>query len=185
MFWNKCFVLIWNGQKCHRKLVLDIQKKSQKYKLWYWSEMVRSDFWTSKMATGGHLKKKHLQKSWASDLNNVQTDCWPNTTWYKFTFGQYKYRQVCWERGNIHCVRPLGRMHTILVSSCGRPIQVHVSSFGCSRQTSGINWVHKQEKWVCYTAVSTSECMLTCSFNKSEQKETVLRLSALISGAAD
>ena len=27
----------------------------------------------------------------------------------------YIYRQVCWERGNIHCVRPLGRMHTILV----------------------------------------------------------------------
>ena len=77
--------------------------------------MVIGDFWTSKMATGGHLKKKHLQKSRASDLNNVQTDCWPNTTWYKFTFGQYIYRQVCWERGNIHCVRPLGRMHTILV----------------------------------------------------------------------
>ena len=35
----------------------------------------------------------------------------------KFTFGQYTCicRQVCWERGNIHCVRPLGRMHTILV----------------------------------------------------------------------
>ena len=32
---------------------------SQKLKLWYWSEMVRnaiqSDFWTSKMATGGHF----------------------------------------------------------------------------------------------------------------------------------
>ena len=27
------------------------------------------------------------------------------------------YRQLCWERGNIHCVRPLGRMHTILVFS--------------------------------------------------------------------
>ena len=28
----------------------------------------------------------------------------------------YIYIQtVCWERGNIHCVRPLGRMHTILV----------------------------------------------------------------------
>ena len=27
----------------------------------------------------------------------------------------YTYRQLCWERGNIHCVRPLGRMHTILV----------------------------------------------------------------------
>ena len=29
----------------------------------------------------------------------------------------YTYRQLCWERGNIHCVRPLGRMHTILVPS--------------------------------------------------------------------
>ena len=27
----------------------------------------------------------------------------------------YTYRQLCWERGNIHCVRPLGRMHIILV----------------------------------------------------------------------
>ena len=29
----------------------------------------------------------------------------------------YIYRQLCWERGNIHCVRPLGRMHTILVKT--------------------------------------------------------------------
>ena len=72
-------------------------KKSQKFKLWYRSEMVR----------------KNIYKK--SDLNNVRTDCWPNTTLYKFTFGQYIYRQVCWERGNIHCVHPLGRMHTILV----------------------------------------------------------------------
>ena len=55
-------------------------------------------------------------KSWASDSNNVRTDCWPNT-WYKFTFGHCICRQVCWERGNIHCVRTLGRMHTILVTS--------------------------------------------------------------------
>ena len=36
--------------------------------------------------------------------------------------GRYRgillYRQVSWARGNIHCVRPLGRMHTILVFSC-------------------------------------------------------------------
>ena len=33
----------------------------------------------------------------------------------------YTHRQLCWERGNIHCVRPLGLMHTILViwCSCG------------------------------------------------------------------
>ena len=113
-------------QKCHRKWVSDIQngrrqpfcKQIHKNKqLWYWSEMVRSDFWTSKMATGSHFVKNIYQKSWASDLNNVRTDCWPTTTWYKFTFGQYIYRQVCWEQGNIHCVRPLiGRMHTIVVT---------------------------------------------------------------------
>ena len=53
--------------------------------------MVRSDFWTSKMATVGHLKKKKniYKKRWTNDLNNVRTDCWPNTTWYKLTIGQY------------------------------------------------------------------------------------------------
>ena len=51
----------------------------------------------------------------ASDLNNVRTDCWLTTTWYQHI---YTYSQLCWERGNIHCVRPLGRMHTILVSDC-------------------------------------------------------------------
>ena len=76
--------------------------------------MVRSHFCTSKMATGGHLLKNIYKKSCASDLNDVRTHCWPTTTWYKFTIGQYIYRQVCWERGNIHCVRPLGRMHTVL-----------------------------------------------------------------------
>ena len=67
--------------------------------MWYWSEMVRnaiqSDFCTSKIATGGHLKKKNIyNKSWATDFNNVRTDCWPTTTWYKFTFGQYIYIQI-------------------------------------------------------------------------------------------
>ena len=51
----------------------------------------------------------------ASDLTNVRTDCWMTTTWYQYI---YTYRQLCWERGNIHCVRPLGRMHTILVLYC-------------------------------------------------------------------
>ena len=91
----KIVVLIWNCKKCD----------------------TRCDFWTSKMATGGHFLKNIYKESCASDLNNVQTDCWPTTTWYKFTFGQYiyTYRQLCWERGNTRCVRPLGRMHTILV----------------------------------------------------------------------
>ena len=64
-FKKKSFVLIWNGQKCHRKCVLDIQnghrqpfcKKVTILKLWYWSEMVSRNFSTSKLATGGHLKK--------------------------------------------------------------------------------------------------------------------------------
>ena len=86
----KIVVSIWNGQKCYQKWFLDIQNGCR-----------------------GPFKKKHLQKSCTSDLNNVRTDCWPTTTWYKFTLGQYIYRQVCW--GNIHCVRPLVRMHTILV----------------------------------------------------------------------
>ena len=93
--------------------------KIHKIKLWYRSEMVwnaiKSDFWTYKMAAGGHLKKNIYKKSCASDLNNVRTDCWPTRTWYKFTFGQYIYRQVCWEPGNIHCVRPCGRIHTFLL----------------------------------------------------------------------
>ena len=65
---KKNFVLIWNGQKYDRKWFSDIQNGR------------RPPFF-----------KKHLQKSYASDLNNVQTDCWPTTTWYKFTFGQYIY----------------------------------------------------------------------------------------------
>ena len=65
------------------------------------------------------LKTKNIyKKSLANDLNNVRTDCWPNTTSYKLTIGQYIYRQICWERGNIHGVRPLGRMHTIIVVPC-------------------------------------------------------------------
>ena len=52
---------------------------------------IQSDFWTSKMATGGHFLRNIYKKSCASDLNNVRTDCWPTTTLYKFTFGQYIY----------------------------------------------------------------------------------------------
>ena len=57
---------------------------------------IQSYFWTFKMTTGGHLKKNY-KKSCSSDLNNVRTDCWPTTTRYKFTFGQYlyTYRQLC------------------------------------------------------------------------------------------
>ena len=69
-----------------------LSKISKKNKVAYRSEMARN----------------------ASDLNNVRTDCWLTTTWYQYIY-IYTYRQLCWERGNIHCVRPLGRMHTILV----------------------------------------------------------------------
>ena len=43
--------------------------------------VTESDFWTSKMATGGHFLKNMYKKSCASDLNNVRTDCWPTTTY--------------------------------------------------------------------------------------------------------
>ena len=90
------------------------------------SEMARnaiqSEFRTSKMTESSHFVK-NFQKDKvayrsemarnASDLNNVRTDCWLTATWYQYI---YTYRQLCWERGNIHCVRPLGRMHTILVT---------------------------------------------------------------------
>ena len=49
---------------------------------------IQSDFWP-------FLKKKNIyKKSCVSDLNNVRTDCWPTTTSYKFTFGQYIYIQT-------------------------------------------------------------------------------------------
>ena len=62
--------------------------------------------------------KNTYNKIWASDLNNVRTDCWPATTWYKFTFGQYIYTQdryVGNEGIYIVFALCLGRMHTILV----------------------------------------------------------------------
>ena len=90
--------------------------------------MVISDFWTSKIATGGHLRKKHLQKKLSEWFEHVRTDCWPNRTWYKFTFGQYIYRQVCWEWGNIHCCSPF-------------TANAHNSSFQCFRPNT---------KFLCY-----------------------------------
>ena len=111
------FVLIWNGQKCHRKWISDIQngrrqpfcKKITKINIVVLIWNGKKWFLDIQNGYRWSFKKKHLQKK--------RTDCWPTTTWYKFTFGQYIYRHVCRERGNIHCVRPLGRMHTILVNS--------------------------------------------------------------------
>ena len=89
-------ILIWNGKKCDTKWFLDIQNGYP----------------------GGHLLKNIYKKSCASDLNNVRTDCWPTTTWYKFTFGQYIYMHTdsCVGNEGIYIVfAHLGRMHTILV----------------------------------------------------------------------
>ena len=92
----KILVLIWNGKKCETKRFLDIQNG------------YRRPFF-----------KKHLQKKLREWFEQCSNRLLATTTWYKFTFGQYiyiyTYIQLCWERGDIHCVRPLGRMHTILV----------------------------------------------------------------------
>ena len=123
-----------------KKVCIDLKWPEMPFRKWFWTSKVAAGSHFVKKITkiqimvliwygrkwfldiqNGYRRpfkeNEHLQKSWASDLNNVQTDCWPNTTWYKFTFDQYihVYRQLCWERGNIHCVRPLGRIHTILV----------------------------------------------------------------------
>ena len=129
-----------------------------------------SDFRTSKMATGGHFLKNIYKKSCASDLNNVLTDCWPTTTWYKFTFGQYiyTYRQLCWERGNIHCVRPLEQIHTILVfmlksSPMTSKNRSQSSIFELNQDTPEIHTWHKlgpNAINICWVIMFTSE-MLT------------------------
>ena len=92
-------VLIWNGQKCDRKWFLVIQntrwwpfcdKLSNKIKVAYWSEMVRnvieSDFWSSKMVTGGHFVKKKCKQIkvayWSEVVRNaIQSDF----RWYKWS----------------------------------------------------------------------------------------------------
>ena len=82
-------VLIWNG----KKWFLDIQNG------------YRRTF------------KKKLQKKlseWFEQCSNrLLADC---NLIYIHVWSIYIYRHVCWERGNIQCVRPLiGRMHTIVV----------------------------------------------------------------------
>ena len=52
------------------------------------------------MTTGGHLKKKeNIYKKVESDLNNVQTDCWPNTTGM---LGMREYTLCSPFRANAH-----------------------------------------------------------------------------------
>ena len=95
--------------------------------------MVRSDFLTSKMAIGGHFLKNIYKKSCASDLNNVRTDCWPTTTWYKLSCGQYIYRQVCWVPGNIHYVQYKSGecLFMILVQELGSSFMIHMTQESC------------------------------------------------------
>ena len=57
----------------------------------------------------------------------------------------YTYRQLCWERGNIHCVRPLGRMHTILV--------LHVITILMQDSTGSLIVCHK------YLSVNEHSCL--------------------------
>ena len=72
---NKSCVLIWNGEKCDGKWFSVIQNgrqmpfcenKSKEIKVVYWSEIVtnviKSDFRSSKMAASGHFVKKNQKK---------------------------------------------------------------------------------------------------------------------------
>ena len=134
---KKSCISIWNGQKCDRKWISDIQngrrqpicqKFHTQIKVAYWSEMARnvikSEFRTSNITKIKIVvliwNGKKCDTKWFLDIQNGYHLQWPTTTWYKFTFGQlyiHAYRQLCWERVNIHCDRPLGRMPTILVDN--------------------------------------------------------------------
>ena len=85
------------------------------------SEMARnaiqSEFRTSKMTESSHFVKSCIS------IRNGQKCEWFEQSSKRLLADYnlvsiyiYTYRQLCWERGNIHCVRPLGRMHTILVN---------------------------------------------------------------------
>ena len=97
------------------------------------------------MAAGGHSLKNFCKKSSASDLNNVQTDCWLTTTWYKFTFSQYIYRQLCWEWGNIHCIR-----------ANARNSRLHISSWSYHSSSSiYVDLIAPVTNIICYFTIST------------------------------
>ena len=101
-------VLIWNGKKCETKRFLDIQNGYRRsFKKKTFTKKVARVIWTMFEPTAGRLQL---------DINSLLVNI-------------YTYRQLCWERGNIHCVRPLGRMHTILV--------FFVNNKTCSKQTAG------------------------------------------------
>ena len=100
----KIAVLIWNGKKCDTKWFLDIRNCYRRpfTKKNICKKVVRV-IWTMFEPTAGRLQ--------------LGINIYIGPT----------YRQLCWEWGNIHCVRPLGRMHTILdhhgfmlkVNTCG------------------------------------------------------------------
>ena len=103
---KKKFVLIWNGQKCSRKWFSDIQngrrhpfcKKITKIRIvvmiWNGKKSDTVIFGHPKWLLAAIFKKNIYKESCSSDLKNVRTDCWPTTTWYKFTFGQYIYTYI-------------------------------------------------------------------------------------------
>ena len=110
---NKSCVLIWNGEKCHRKWFSVIQNGrrqpfcEQNKKNDYCSEMARnaieSDFRSSKMAAGSHFMKK---KKLRIDLK------WREMR-SKFIFGHPKWGgggtsqwPACKPFGNIHSICP-------------------------------------------------------------------------------
>ena len=83
----KICVLIWNGEKCKRKLISDIQNE-KKMKIAFWSEMARNakenEFRTSKMTAGSHFEKK----KWTLRLDlkwwEMETKCPSCFEWYHF-----------------------------------------------------------------------------------------------------
>ena len=103
----KSSIWIWNGQKCHRKLISDIQnarsiwngqkcdpkwfsdiQNGRRKKKLYRSEMARiaikSEFRTSKIAAGSHFVKNVQRKKWRIDLK------WPEMR-LKVNFGNPKW----------------------------------------------------------------------------------------------
>ena len=110
---------------------------------------IQSDFGPPKWLPAAIFKKTIYKNSCASDLNNVRTDCWPTTTWYKFTFGQYIYIHtdegtreyaLCSPfRANAHNFSLEWSMHHGKILNCG---SIHV--------TYGLG--------TCYSPLDTPSC---------------------------
>ena len=117
-----CLCSVLTMSLVHKKKLIS---QFLKYKMADRSEMARnaiqSEFWTSKMTASSHFDKKiqtkmklRIDLKWP-EMRVIWTMFEPTADWLQLGINVYTYRQLCWERGNIHCVRPLGRMHTILV----------------------------------------------------------------------